>query len=98
MSTFLNRNPYRRGRRESFISGFDEKETVVLDVPAQEEPPPERRDPAAVLTALMGPSPMPVDALIRLSGLSPATVNATLVDLDLAGRIERHGSGLVSLR
>ena len=23
MSTFLNRNPYRRGRRESFISGFD---------------------------------------------------------------------------
>ena len=77
---------------------FAEKDTVVLDVPAQEEPPPERRDPAAVLTALMGPSPMPVDALIRLSGLSPATVNATLVDLDLAGRIERHGSGLVSLR
>ena len=23
MSTFLNRNPYRRGRRDSFISGFD---------------------------------------------------------------------------
>lgn len=23
MSTFLNRNPYRRGRKESFISGFD---------------------------------------------------------------------------
>lgn len=103
----VEEDPYRREPQplwdelELFAGdkpAFAEKGAQPLDVPVQEEPPPERRDPAAVLTALMGPSPVPVDALVRLSGLSPAEVNATLVDLDLAGRVERHGSGMVSLR
>ena len=103
----VDEDPYRREPQplwdelELFAGdepAFAEKEASLIDIPTQEEPLPERRDPAAVLTALMGPSPVPVDALVRLSGLSPSIVNATLVDLDLAGRIERHGSGMVSLR
>jgi DNA processing protein len=46
---------------------------------------------------LLGPTPVPVDDLIRLSGASPAIVRTVLLELELAGRLERHGGGLVSL-
>ena len=38
-----------------------------------------------------------VDDLVRLSGSSPAIVRTVLLELELAGRLERHGGGLVSL-
>ncbi|MFM8700015.1 MAG: DNA-processing protein DprA [Hyphomicrobiales bacterium] len=49
------------------------------------------------LISLMGPSPIGVDDLIRLSRLSPRVVQMVLLDLELGGRIERHGGRLVSL-
>src|SRR6478672_353406 len=48
------------------------------------------------ITDLLGPSPVSLDDLIRMSGASPATVRAVLLELELAGRLERHGGGLVS--
>ena len=47
--------------------------------------------------ALLGPTPVTIDDLMRLSGSSPATVRTVLLELDLAGRLERHGGALVSL-
>jgi DNA processing protein len=47
---------------------------------------------------LLGPSPAPVDDLIRLSGLEPGAVQLVLLELDLAGRLDRHACGKVSLR
>ena len=49
------------------------------------------------ITDLLGPSPVSLDDLIRMSGASPATVRTILLELELAGRLERHGGGLVSL-
>jgi DNA processing protein len=46
---------------------------------------------------LLGPSPIGVDDLIRMAGASPAVVRTVLLELELAGRLERHGGGLVSL-
>jgi len=46
---------------------------------------------------LLGPSPISLDDLIRMSGASPAIVRTVLLELELAGRLERHGGGLVSL-
>ena len=46
---------------------------------------------------LLGPTPTAVDDLIRLSGCSAGIVRTVLLELELAGRIERHGAGLVSL-
>jgi DNA processing protein len=46
---------------------------------------------------LLGPTPISLDDLIRMSGASPATVRTVLLELELAGRLERHGGGLVSL-
>src|SRR5687768_4577207 len=39
---------------------------------------------------LLGPSPVPVDEIIRLSGASSGAVQMALLELDLAGRLDRH--------
>jgi DNA processing protein len=39
---------------------------------------------------LLGPSPVSVDELVRQCHLSPAVVNTVLLELELAGRAERH--------
>jgi DNA processing protein len=49
------------------------------------------------LISALGPSPVAMDDLIRASGLEARHVQLILLELDLAGRIERHGNGLVSL-
>lgn len=49
------------------------------------------------ITALLGPAPVPVDELLRQSGLAPAIVQTVLLELELAGRLERHAGGRVSL-
>ena len=51
----------------------------------------------AALASLLGPTPVPVDELIRQSGLAPALVPTILLELELAGRLERHAGGKVSL-
>ena len=49
------------------------------------------------IIGLLGPTPVGLDDLVRLSGSSPAVVRTVLLELELAGRLERHGGGLVSL-
>jgi DNA processing protein len=75
----------------------------TIDHPAQE---PEREPlPAAEpansererIIGLLGPTPVGIDDLVRLSGASPAVVRTVLLELEIAGRLERHGGSLVSL-
>lgn len=47
---------------------------------------------------LLGPSPAPVDEIIRLSGAPSGAVQMALLELDLAGRLDRHAGNKVSLR
>jgi len=49
------------------------------------------------VTDLLGPVAVPVDELIRQTGLAPAAVQTVLLELELAGRLERHAGGRVSL-
>jgi len=49
------------------------------------------------ITGLLGPAPISIDDLVRMSGASPAIVRTVLLELELAGKLERHGGGLVSL-
>lgn len=46
---------------------------------------------------LLSPVPVAVDELIRQSGLPPAIVQTVLLELELAGRLERHAGGRASL-
>jgi DNA processing protein len=59
-------------------------------------PPPGDDDRAAIVEAL-GPVPAGIDEIIRHTGLHPAQVFTVLLELDLAGRLERHAGGMVSL-
>ena len=49
------------------------------------------------VTDLLGPTAVAVDEVIRLAGLPPAIVQTVLLELELAGRLERHAGGRVSL-
>ncbi len=77
----------------------------AFDVPV-EEPAPETQGPLDVepgederarITGLLGPTPVSIDDLVRLSQTTPAIVRTVLLELEIAGRLERHGGGLVSL-
>jgi DNA processing protein len=54
-------------------------------------------DERACLISLLGPTPVLMDDLVRLSLASPTTVRTVLLELEIAGRLTRHGAGLVSL-
>jgi DNA processing protein len=60
-------------------------------------PPPRRIDARERILELLGPSPVPIDMLIRMAGLPARDVQGALAELDLDGRLERHGPNAVSL-
>jgi DNA processing protein len=49
------------------------------------------------VVAALGPAPVDIDSVVRSTGLGIRSVQIALMELALAGRIERHGGGLVSL-
>jgi DNA processing protein len=49
------------------------------------------------LIDLLGPTPVAVDELVRQSGQDAATVQLVLLELELAGRVERHAGAKISL-
>ena len=54
-------------------------------------------DERARIVSLLGPAPAAIDDLVRLSGAKAAIVRTALLELEIAGRLERHGGWLVSL-
>ena len=74
--------------------------------PPVREPPPEETpaEPAAAddrlrarIVELLSPTPVAIDDLVREARAQPSAVQIVLLELELAGRLERHGGGLVSL-
>jgi DNA processing protein len=78
-----------RPTQQRFASPVDRFEPATADFD---------EDAATAIEDLLGPSPVPVDDLIRLSGASSGSVQMALLELDLAGRLDRHAGGKVSLR
>ncbi|MGU3541611.1 DNA-processing protein DprA [Methylobacterium sp. A52T] len=76
--------------------GPERADGASTDNPAQDDPP-EAEDDRARIVALLGPSPVGTDELARSAGVGARTVQSVLLELELDGRIERHGSGTVSL-
>jgi len=75
-------------------------QSSVRSTPAPYEPAEEvnGHDALNVVEELLGPSPVPVDEIIRLSGAPSGSVQMALLELDLAGRLDRHAGNKVSLR
>ena len=64
---------------------------------AEESPLDPAPDERARVIALLSPTPVSLDDLIRLSRTSPRVVRMVRLELEIAGRLERHAGGLVSL-
>jgi DNA processing protein len=50
------------------------------------------------MMALLGPSPVSLDELARAAEASTREVRVTLIELELAGRVEFSGGNRVALR
>jgi DNA processing protein len=76
--------------------GFDlpVQEPDEIPLSADTEPGDDER---SRIVSLLGPTPSAIDDLVRLSRSSPAVVRTVLLELELAGRLERHGGAMVSL-
>ncbi|MGD9741806.1 MAG: DNA-processing protein DprA [Dongiaceae bacterium] len=54
-------------------------------------------EPHLQVAERLGPTPVAVDELVRQCQMSPPVVRAALLDIELAGRLERHPGDRVSL-
>lgn len=82
------------------LSGFDGtpssslRETSVFHFDANEEAVDEPADIAAMLTS----APVAIDELVRQSGTSAGAVQLALLEIEIAGGLERHAGGRVSFK
>lgn len=66
---------------------------------AEERPlaPPPNDDERLIIVQALGPTPVDIDDIIRHTGFPASSVYLVLLELDIAGRLERHAGGFVSL-
>jgi DNA processing protein len=82
----------RPGLSEAYQAAAPDSPADALTI--TDLPPQERK---LILEAL-SVAPVAVDIIVRQTGLTSRQVAIALLELDLAGRIERHGQHSVSLR
>jgi DNA processing protein len=76
------------------------REPTAAAVAEREAPAPmtdANDDDRSVILEALGKTPVELDEIVRFTGLKPAVVHLVLLELDLAGRIERHAGQRVSL-
>lgn len=71
--------------------------SVYVDLPALHPTEPAESERHTV-ESLLSHSAIAVDELVRQSGIEASVVQFTLLELELAGRLDRHAGGKVSLR
>jgi len=69
----------------------------AIETPAEIPDQPDPDSTQAILLELLSHEPVSVDELLRECQLSPAVALSALLELELAGRIERHPGNRVSL-
>jgi DNA processing protein len=72
-------------------------QAMLEDIEEMEGVPVPGEDERTRVVTALGHVPTPIDEIIHHTGLSPAQVHMLLLELDLAGRLERHAGGSVSL-
>jgi DNA processing protein len=75
---------------------FEDKGEVTDQAPRHLPPPLISGDDRDRVLGVLGPAPIDIDQVARATGLSVRSVQILLIELDLTGRIERHGGQLVS--
>jgi DNA processing protein len=94
----------------TLVSSAADVVEVLAPILGRPEPPPVREPERAEaeppeaddalrkrILELLGPTPVPIDDLVREARAPAGAIQIVLLELELAGRLERHGGGLVSL-
>ncbi|MDP4575706.1 DNA-processing protein DprA [Qipengyuania sp. G39] len=82
------------------LSDFDGNPRSTFREPVEQfdfEPSELAEAEPADIASLLTTAPVAIDELIRQSGTSAAAVQLALLELEIAGRLERHAAGRVSL-
>ena len=69
---------------------------VVREGDDEPLPPDPQADERDRIVSLLGPVPVSIDDLIRMAETSAAIVRTVLLEFELAGKLQRHGGGMVS--
>jgi DNA processing protein len=86
--------------RDRVAEGWQARFIWDEDIPEpadEERPAATEHNEADPIESLLGAAPISIDELVRLSGLPIRVVQTTLFELELRGRLERHGGNAVSL-
>ncbi len=67
------------------------------EIEIAEQSPQSGEELRARVASLLGSTPVTLDDLVREAKAKPGEVQIALLELELAGRIERHGGGMISL-
>lgn len=78
------------------LAGFEGRPRSTFREPTDAYTPDVADEPADI-AGLLGVAPVAVDEIIRQSGASAGAVQMALLELELAGRLQRHAAGRVSL-
>jgi DNA processing protein len=73
------------------------REPAAGEIDVAVESPPSDDTLRTRLQNLLGPAPVSIDDLMRETKAHAGAMQMALLELELAGRIERHGGGMVSL-
>jgi len=98
LAAMRRQGPWPPGLIDGAASGFAvEAPTVEAPDPVSSAPRPGQGegDRARVLS-ILGPAPVDIDEIARTTQLGAREVRILLLELDLAGEIDRHGAHLVS--
>lgn len=80
------------------IGRIDHRSLGQPDLPFAAPPPADISDDDRTrITGLLSMSPVAVDEIVRQSGATPGAVQTALLELEIAGRLQRHAGGRVSL-
>ncbi|MGE3944544.1 MAG: DNA-processing protein DprA [Alphaproteobacteria bacterium] len=92
--------PLLRGRAPSprIAAPVRKRLAPATPLPASPPTPVSGDDGLDLLLEYLSPTPVAVDELVRQCQMSAASVATLLLELELAGRVERHPGNLVSLR
>jgi len=96
----------------TMVLGIDDVLTTLQPLLGLEPPPPDAEEPGrddfastpepddsarAIILDALGATPVTIDDVVRHTGLAVATVRIVLIELELAGRLERHANQKVSI-
>ena len=73
-------------------------QSPMLPAPLATGPPSVSDNDRQAVVQALGPHPIDIDEIGRATSMSVRDVRSIIMELDLAGRIERHGAQLVSMR